>query len=100
MNHPAMNAAGALGQGIVNASTQASILKSVDYNRAEQMRAHVTRNVTVFNGKIEVVKVANGYIVNIGRTEGYEFESHIATTPEQVNGIIMSQMVAFRLEDA
>lgn len=100
MNHPAMNAAGALGQGIVNASNQASILKTAMYDRAEQMRATVTKNTTVFSGKIEVVKVANGYIVNIGRTEGYEYESHIATTPEQVNGIIMSQMVAFRLEDA
>lgn len=81
-------------------ATQASLLKSVDYNRAEQARAQVSRNVTVFNGRIEVIKVANGYIVNIGRTEGFEFESHIATTPEQVNGIITAQLVAFRLEDA
>ncbi len=79
-------------------ATQATLLKSATY--AEQARTSVTKNKTVFNGRIEVIKVANGYIVNIGRTEGYEYESHIATTPEQVNGIITAQLIAFRLEDA
>lgn len=56
-------------------------------------------NKKLFHGNIEVLQVANGYIVNIGRKEGYEFETHIATTITEVNEIINAQIVAFKLED-
>jgi hypothetical protein len=56
-------------------------------------------NKKVFHGLIEVTQVANGFIVNIGRKEGYEFDTHIATTITEVNEIIAAQIVAFKLED-
>jgi hypothetical protein len=89
-----MNAASAMG--IANAGILGSA-QTFQPKRAERDRAPSNR--TVFSGKIEVIKVANGYMVNIGRTEGYEFETFIATSVEEVNRIIMAQMVAFRLEE-
>ena len=56
-------------------------------------------NKKLFHGMVEVLQVANGYIVNIGRKEGYEFETHIASTIIEVNEIIAAQIVAFKLED-
>lgn len=104
--HPAQNAmqaANAIGQAsILNAATSMGLGGSIhpsmmkSYDTARQ--SHST-NKTVFNGKIEVIKCANGYLVNIGRTEGYEFETHIAKDVQEVNQIIVSQMVAFRLEE-
>ena len=65
-----------------------------------QMEAvrHKSGAKVVFAGRIEVMQVANGYVVNIGTREGYEYEVHIASTIAEVNEIIASQMVAFRLE--
>lgn len=56
-------------------------------------------NKKLFHGMVEVQQVANGYIVNIGRREGYEYETHIATSIVEVNKIIAAQIVAFKLED-
>lgn len=56
-------------------------------------------NKTVFHGRIEVLQVANGYVVNIGRREGYEYETYIASSATEVNEIIAAQIVAFRLEE-
>jgi hypothetical protein len=42
--------------------------------------------------------VANGYIVNIGRKEGYEYETYIAETITDVNERIAAAIVAFQLE--
>lgn len=53
----------------------------------------------VFSGMVEVVKVANGYIVKIGRREGYECDQYVASTAAEVNAIVQAQLVAFRLED-
>lgn len=53
---------------------------------------------TIFSGRVEVTKCANGYIVNIGRKEGYEFDTYIASTVKEVNDVIQAQLVAFRLE--
>ena len=44
------------------------------------------------------IKAANGYIVNIGRREGYEYETFIAESIVQVNEVIAAQMVAMKLE--
>lgn len=59
----------------------------------------ISRNEKLFSGNVEVLRVSNGYIVNIGRREGYEYETHIAETVQEVNDIIAAQIVAFRLED-
>lgn len=59
----------------------------------------VSRNEKLFSGNVEVLRVSNGYIVNIGRREGYEYETHIAETVQEVNDIIAAQIVVFRLED-
>jgi hypothetical protein len=56
-------------------------------------------NRRIFAGNLEVSQVANGYIVNIGTKEGYEFTTYIASTIVEVNKIIAAAMVAFQLED-
>lgn len=110
--HNAMNAANAVGQaglmnaassiGLAGAALNSGILSANTFPSAMVERSksyRVNDSQTVFHANIEVLKVANGYLINIGRTEGYKIETHIATTVEEVNAIIMAQMVAFRLED-
>ena len=106
--NPARNAANIAGQAsLANAANigqvglHNSILSANTFPSAmvERKIARYNDSQTVFHANIEVVKVANGYLVNIGRSEGYKLETHIATTVEEVNAIIMAQMVAFRLED-
>lgn len=96
-----------IGQGAMNAAhplqnatsiTTGNLQNSILAQMGEQRRVNVT-NKKLFHGNIEVLQVANGYIVNIGRKEGYEYETHIATTITEVNEIIAAQIVAFRLED-
>jgi hypothetical protein len=53
----------------------------------------------LFHGTVEVLQVANGYIVNIGRKEGYEYETYIAETITDVNERIAAAIVAFQLEN-
>jgi hypothetical protein len=53
---------------------------------------------TIFNGRIQVDKVANGYVINIATREGYEFETYIASTIQEVNERIAASMVSFQLE--
>lgn len=101
INHPAMNAAN-IGQGGLFGGASPSILSANTIPSGMVERSKVARyndNQQVFHANIEVLKVANGYLVNIGRAEGYRLETHIATTVDEVNAIIMAQMVAFRLED-
>ena len=54
----------------------------------------------IFQGNIEVLHVSNGYVVNIGTKEGYEYTTHIASTIVEVNEIIAAAMVAFQLENS
>lgn len=97
MNHPAMNAASAVNTGL-GGLIQPGVLSGAQFpSEGRKFAKHP--NPVVFSGRLEVIKVANGYIVNIGRLEGYETESHIASTVEEVNAIITAQLVAFRLED-
>jgi len=56
------------------------------------------RSQTVFNGRINVEKVANGYVINIAVREGYEFDTYIASTIQEVNERIAASMVSFQLE--
>lgn len=58
-----------------------------------------TSNKRIFTGNIEVSQVANGYMVNIGTREGYEYTTYIAHSIVEVNEIIAAAMVAFQLEN-
>lgn len=64
------------------------------------VRAKVSQSKRVFMGNIEVLHVSNGYVVNIGTKEGYEYTTHIAQTIVEVNEIIAAAMVAFQLENS
>ena len=66
---------------------------------AEQARRMNPSTKKIFHGNVEVMQVANGFVVNIGRKEGYEYETHIASSITEVNEIIAAQIVAFKLED-
>jgi hypothetical protein len=80
-----------IGASQLTASMQNSILR--------QGAARNSANKRVFQGNIEVQQVANGYVVNIGTKEGYEYTTHIAHTIVEVNEIIAAAMVAFQLEN-
>lgn len=61
-------------------------------------REALPKSKKLFHGSVEVLQVANGYIVNIGRKEGYEYETYIAETITGVNERIAAAIVAFQLE--
>lgn len=79
--------------------TNAALTTAVGQGILAPPRAYASTTKKLFDGRIEVLQVANGYIVNIGRKEGYEYETHIASTITEVNEIINAQIVAFKLED-
>jgi hypothetical protein len=93
--HGMANMGGAIGStmttGQISAAMQNSIL------RTEPKR--FTSSKRIFEGRIEVQQVANGYVVNIGVKEGYEYTTHIASSITEVNEIIAAAMVAFQLEN-
>jgi len=91
IGHSAQNAAqGVLTSSGLSASMQNSILS--------QHPVRYSANKKIFSGNIEVQQVANGFVVNIGTREGYEYTTHIAQTITEVNEIIAAAMVAFQLE--
>ena len=97
--HPSMNAANLVGQAsLANAAAGLGMFGPLTTSSPYEQKTRQPNKV-VFSAKIEVVKAANGYLVHIGRTEGYEYETHIARDVSEVNQIITAQMVAFRLED-
>lgn len=75
-----------------NAATQNTMLGSA----TQQIKASSSR--TVFNGRINVEQVANGYVIQISTREGYEFDTYIASTIQEVNERIAASMVSFQLE--
>lgn len=83
----------AINTGLMASSQRAQSIE--DYMK-QKARQSMTKKI--FEGRIEVLQAANGYIVNIGKKEGYEFETHIAHSVKEVNEIIAAQIVAFRLE--
>jgi len=83
--------ASGLTPGQLSAAMQNSIL------RQEPKRFNSSKKI--FDGRIEVQQVANGYVVNIGVKEGYEYTTHIASSITEVNEIIAAAMVAFQLEN-
>ena len=81
---------GAISNAAQNTATLTTMLASD--------RAVKKSSQTVFNGRINVEKVANGYVINIATREGYEFETYIASTIQEVNERIAASMVSFQLE--
>lgn len=97
--YAAANQANPLGAGIGVANMSNSVLSVATGTHAAQWgKAKLTTNKTIFSARIEVVQVNNGYIVQIGRQEGYEYDSYIAENIKGVNDILAAQMVAMKLE--
>lgn len=89
VNNPNLISANLIGTNTISTNTVAGIFG-----------ATVSRkNKTLFSGHIEVTQVNNGYIVRINTREGYDSDCFIAQSVTEVNEIISSQMVAFKLED-
>ena len=86
---------GSAAQGISTSQLTAAMTKS-----AARMAPKAASSKRVFYGNIEVLHVSNGFVVNIGTKEGYEYETHIARTIVEVNEIIAAAMVAFQLENS
>lgn len=104
MSHPLQNAVANqnLG-GQLGAAISSPLMVNVGPNTGTVSNAiwgktKVTSSKTIFSARIEVVQVANGYMVQIGRQEGYEYESYIASSIKEVNDILGAQMVAMKLE--
>jgi hypothetical protein len=93
--------AGALGSALSGASgvTSSQLTQAMQNSILRQEPKRYTSSKRIFDGRIEVQQVANGYVVNIGVKEGYEYTTHIATTIVEVNEIIAAAMVAFQLEN-
>lgn len=89
-----------LGGNIASAA-QGSIypggISQSQYNQIMQ-KEQVPKSRKLFHGTVEVLQVANGYVINIGRKEGYEYETYIAETITDVNERIAAAIVAFQLE--
>lgn len=97
---------GLLGNGnLVGQGSIANVSNAAQQNaaygnllgQAEVHRASSSR--TVFNGRINVEKVANGYIINIATQEGRAYDTYIASTIQEVNERIAASMVSFQLEN-
>lgn len=91
-----------LGGNIANAahgrlSAGPAAVTQAHYNQIMQ-KEPVARSKKLFHGSVEVLQVANGYVINIGRKEGYEYETYIAETITDVNERIAAAIVAFQLE--
>ena len=86
---------GAIGSTMTTSQISAAMQNSI--LRQEPKRYSTTKKI--FSGNIEVSQVANGYVVNIGVKEGYEYTTHIASSITEVNEIIAAAMVAFQLEN-
>lgn len=92
-----MNLMHAITNGIFSSGASNLAQQSVQHNTMLGA-ASKTKSQTVFNGRINVEKVANGYVINIATREGYEFDTYIASTIQEVNERIAASMVSFQLE--
>ena len=52
----------------------------------------------IFSGYVRVDKLLNGYVVHFSRNEGDITLKYVALTIKEVNDIITSEMVQFKLE--
>lgn len=85
-----------MGSGIAAAQLTTSMQNAI----LKQSAVKASSSKRIFMGNIEVLHVSNGYVVNIGTREGYEYTTHIASTIVEVNEIIAAAMVAFQLENS
>ncbi len=94
---PLQNAANGV---LTTAGLQGAIQNSIAHQNmlGTERQARRATSKKIFSGNIEVQQVANGFVVNIGTRDGYEYETHIAQTITEVNEIIAAAMVAFQLE--
>lgn len=53
----------------------------------------------VFDGRVRVTHVSNGYVIEITKTGTYTAEVLIARDSKEVNDLIIAAMVSFRLEE-
>lgn len=83
-------------QGAISSSLTSSVMSR--QGMLGTVQATRTTSKKIFHGNIEVQQVANGFVVNIATREGYEYETHIASSITEVNEIIAAAMVAFQLE--
>jgi hypothetical protein len=91
------NIAGAVQGSVYPGGSPLSAVTAAQYNAIMQ-REQPPKSKKLFHGTVEVLQVANGYIVNIGRKEGYEYDTYIADTITDVNERIAAAIVAFQLE--
>lgn len=57
-----------------------------------------SKNSIVFKGTIEIVQVANGFVMNVTTKEGYEYDTYVASTIQEVNERLAATIVSFKLE--
>lgn len=89
-----------LQQGVLTTSSANTAIQSSIMNQGMLgQQAKRATSKKIFSGNIEVQQVSNGYVVNIGTRDGYEYTTHIAQTITEVNEIIAAAMVAFQLEN-
>jgi hypothetical protein len=91
------NILGNSGQGVITNAGSGQGQYTTTIGGAIKPQA-MPKSKKLFHGTVEVLQVANGYIVNIGRKEGYEYETYIAETITDVNERIAAAIVAFQLE--
>ncbi len=89
---------GLLGQASIANANNAAQQASAYGNILKETAIRNPKNHIIFDGRINVTKVANGYVINIATREGYEFETYIASTVQEVNERIAASMVSFQLE--
>jgi hypothetical protein len=88
-------------QGIANSGlTSSQLTQAMQNSILKQAPMRSPSSKRIFMGNIEVLHVSNGYVVNIGTREGYEYTTHIASSITEVNEIIAAAMVAFQLENS
>jgi hypothetical protein len=85
-----------LNVAVQSAAMQSAAMQNSILRQEPSARRAISKKI--FHGTVEVLQVANGYIVNIGRKEGYEYETYIAETITDVNERIAAAIVAFQLE--
>ena len=99
--NPLQNAANGManmGSAIGSSYTGLGSLTMADYATQILKKESAPSSRKIFHGVVEVLQVANGYIVNIGRKEGYAYDTYIAETIPEVNERIAAAIVAFQLE--
>jgi hypothetical protein len=57
-----------------------------------------SKNFVVFKGTIEIMQVANGFVMNVATKEGYEYDTYVASTIQEVNERLAATIVSFKLE--